>query len=255
MTQSFMKAAINDAVEDKQPEDEELKDSSSGSSDSDSDNEKTKKKDRKKVKGKKIKKEKQDKLGGLPRKCFKRLIKKELDKQCQQIFNSMMNCPDIGQAQESEQINSSPQTRHERVECDGCGQAPIIGVRYKCSVCKNFDYCSMCEERRGHEHAFLKIQNPGQAPKAIFTVVDETMPNVKPDIEQDIGENPTFFRNNMPPWMRGGRGCHRGGRWGGPHCQRGGNWGGRATRADGQEVPSDPQMDPNAFGQFISQAV
>lgn len=168
-------------------------------------------------------------LGGLPRKCFKRLIKKELDKQCHQIFNDLMNCQEIGQSQEPGQINSSSPVVHQNVECDGCGKAPITGVRYKCSVCKNFDFCSTCEERKGHEHAFLKIQNPSQAPTVIFTVIDEKMQNAKADIEQDMTENPTFFRN-MPPWMRGGmrggRGCHGGrggrhhGRWNGPYgCQ------------------------------------
>lgn len=171
-----------------------------------------------KVKGKHIKKNEKH-LGGLPRKCFKRLIKKELDKQCHQIFNDLMNCKEIGQNQEADQINSSAPVLHQNVECDGCGQAPISGVRYKCSICKDFDFCATCEERKGHEHAFLKIQNPGQAPTAIFTVIDERMPNARADIEQDVGENPTFFRN-MPPWMRGGHrgrgGCHggRGGRHG-----------------------------------------
>jgi hypothetical protein len=37
-------------------------------------------------------------LGGLPRKCFKRLIKKELDKQCTDIFNNLMNCRELGQS-------------------------------------------------------------------------------------------------------------------------------------------------------------
>lgn len=46
---------------------------------------------------------------------------------------------------------------HENVSCDGCGDNPIRGLRYKCSVCKDFDYCAKCEERLQHEHAFLKI--------------------------------------------------------------------------------------------------
>ena len=82
--------------------------------------------------------------------------------------------------------------------CDGCGQGPIQGVRYKCSICKNFDFCPTCEEKKGHEHCFLKIQNPGQVPTAIFTVIDEKMENAKADIEQDVDENPTFFGNMLP---------------------------------------------------------
>lgn len=34
---------------------------------------------------------------------------------------------------------------HYGVECDGCGMAPIVGTRYKCSVRDNFDLCSSCE--------------------------------------------------------------------------------------------------------------
>lgn len=99
----------------------------------------------------------------------------------------------------------------------------------------------MCEERRGHEHAFLKIYKQEQVPKAMFTVVDEKMPNCKPDIEQNVNNEqqqfPTFFRNMMGQWMEGmkGFGHHarggfgpnngggRGGRWGGGggHC---GQW-------------------------------
>lgn len=35
---------------------------------------------------------------------------------------------------------------HEHVECDGCGVYPIEGIRYKCSVMPNFDFCASCEE-------------------------------------------------------------------------------------------------------------
>lgn len=153
---------------------------------------------------------KQKDMGGLPRKCFKKLIKKELDKQCQQIFNGMMNCRELGENQPNEDLN----VIHRNISCDGCGMNPIEGVRYKCSVCKNLDYCSMCEERKNHEHAFLKIYKPHQCPKAMFTVIDENMPNAKADIEVNNDENP-FYRNHRGGRCGGGRGGWRG---------RGGNW-------------------------------
>jgi hypothetical protein len=141
---------------------------------------------------------KADKNGGLPRKAFKRLIKKELDKQCHQIFESLYNCKEIGQNQTESESSQIPKdgepVQHPRVECDGCGQAPIVGPRYKCSVCKDFDFCSTCEERRNHPHPFLKLNRPGQAPKAMFAVIDENMSG-KADIEAGVGQNPTFFRN------------------------------------------------------------
>lgn len=146
---------------------------------------------------KKDKKDKKDKNpDGLPKKAFKKLIKKELDKQCHQIFENLFN----GQGgemtqQEPDQINSMSDTAstinpqsivHPNVECDGCGMCPIVGPRFKCTVTKDFDYCSKCEESKNHPHAMLKLNKPGQAPTAIFTTIDENTPG-KADIERDVG--------------------------------------------------------------------
>ncbi len=39
----------------------------------------------------------------------------------------------------------------EDVSCNGCGMTPIIGQRYSCSTCDNYDVCSACEKKE-HEH-------------------------------------------------------------------------------------------------------
>lgn len=55
---------------------------------------------------------------------------------------------------------------HHGVHCDGCSEAPIRGHRYKCTVCKDYDLCSTCEDagvtNNGHtcRHAMLKIKIP-----------------------------------------------------------------------------------------------
>jgi len=64
-------------------------------------------------------------------------------------------------------------SEHKEVACDGCGATPIIGVRYKCSVCDDFDYCEECEHNIEHPHPFLKIKHQSQVPKAILTVLEE----------------------------------------------------------------------------------
>jgi len=89
---------------------------------------------------------------------------------------------------------------HTGVVCDGCEVAPITGNRYKCSVCKDFDYCSNCEENKDHPHPFLKIRNPSENPVVMMTILNEEKEEQKP---------------------RGGH-CGRGR---GGHCGRGGRGG------------------------------
>ena len=77
-------------------EDDSMSDGSGSSSDDDTAFGKGKKKHRKHGHGhwkrdKKEKNDKKDKPEGLPRKAFKKLIKKELDKQCNQIFENLFN--------------------------------------------------------------------------------------------------------------------------------------------------------------------
>ena len=48
------------------------------------------------------------------------------------------------------------------MRCDGCNAFPLVGIRYKCSVCHDFDFCETCEEKIPHPHSFLKIKAPEQ---------------------------------------------------------------------------------------------
>ena len=63
---------------------------------------------------------------------------------------------------------------HPHISCNRCGTFPIMGARFKCSVCADFDFCQSCEKSADHEHPFIKICNPEQAPKIIFCAVDES---------------------------------------------------------------------------------
>jgi len=49
---------------------------------------------------------------------------------------------------------------HRCVKCDGCGVFPIVGIRYKCYVCPNFDFCEKCEVNKEHDHPFIKFKQP-----------------------------------------------------------------------------------------------
>lgn len=52
---------------------------------------------------------------------------------------------------------------------------PLIGIRYKCAICENFDLCEKCESKGDHPHPLLKIRVPNQAPKAIFAAIDDDL--------------------------------------------------------------------------------
>lgn len=90
---------------------------------------------------------------------------------------------------------------HENVECDGCGVAPIVGPRFKCSVRKDFDYCANCEATKEHEYAMLKINKPEQCPKAIFTVIGEDVP-ANADAEAQINEEIAKQYEDKKAWGR-----------------------------------------------------
>jgi len=51
---------------------------------------------------------------------------------------------------------------HVGVTCDGCSVSPIVGDRFKCIACNDYDLCSACELSNIHDvsHPLLKIKTP-----------------------------------------------------------------------------------------------
>lgn len=107
-----------------------------------------------------------------------------------------MNLEKDEQSSIIDQISSKANYVHQ-VHCDCCGER-IEGVRYKCTVSKNLDFCPSCEEKVDHPYAFLKIYKQEQVPSAMFTVIDESMPDAHADIEQDVGDGPVPQLFGMP---------------------------------------------------------
>lgn len=64
---------------------------------------------------------------------------------------------------------------HKAVCCDGCGMHPIVGVRYKCMNCPDYDLCESCEAQGVHDHhVFLKLKQPLKVVhKATWTTEDD----------------------------------------------------------------------------------
>ena len=53
-------------------------------------------------------------------------------------------------------------TIHNNVKCETCSMNPIIGYRYKCTLCNNYNLCEECEEKneisQNHPHDFIQIK-------------------------------------------------------------------------------------------------
>lgn len=57
---------------------------------------------------------------------------------------------------------------HVNITCDGCGQGPIVGQRFKCSLCDDYDLCARCHDQcRSSVHpqhdAWLSMQTKTRA--------------------------------------------------------------------------------------------
>lgn len=95
---------------------------------------------------------------------------------------------------------------HLGIKCKKCFEEPIIGYRYKCCKCKNYNLCQKCEEKNEiseeHPHYFIKIRNEckegdeiTQNPSSIMlsdtniNVINKNIINGKGIIKSEIDEN------------------------------------------------------------------
>lgn len=122
----------------------------------------------------------------LYKKSLKRLEKLESEKKKKEL-------EELVKEKEKISNNCNELTEHKYVTCDGCSK-PVFGIRYKCAVCHNFDYCENCEENfsKAHEHAFLKIRQPENAPKKLMCIVPENYKSFNPSFHQN---GPTLIEN------------------------------------------------------------
>ena len=48
-------------------------------------------------------------------------------------------------------------TIHNGISCNYCKKCPIVGYRYKCMECPEYNLCQICEKVVEHEHNFIKF--------------------------------------------------------------------------------------------------
>lgn len=102
---------------------------------------------------------------------FYRKVSLELPKRESVILkkNTMQGFPDMRKPMRIPKppnvyFNVYPECKHPDIQCDFCKSMIHNGVRYKCLLCKDFDFCQDCESIFSFSHfqgshAFAKIKN------------------------------------------------------------------------------------------------
>ena len=105
-----------------------------------------------------------NKINDILNKNFEQL-KEELINVSKIKFNEIIMESTIKREDNEEEEDDNIQTpcsveKHKGITCSGCGECPIVGIRYKCVFCQHFDYCEKCEEEKGsvHPHPLYKLR-------------------------------------------------------------------------------------------------
>jgi hypothetical protein len=113
-------------------------------------------KDEKKKYNEELEKQKNDfnKTKNEYEKNLKEKYEKEFEKKKEELEKKINN---------NNEINKSIcQTIHHGIQCQMCHKIPIVGFRYKCSQCSEYNLCQECEEKNSikdeHPHDFIKIR-------------------------------------------------------------------------------------------------
>ena len=80
------------------------------------------------------------------------------EKKRNEIINSNLLKSNINNISNISRI-SQCKTVHKNVQCNECKMFPIIGYRYKCLECPNYNLCDNCEKIVNHEHNFIRYVN------------------------------------------------------------------------------------------------
>jgi len=82
------------------------------------------------------------------------------------------------------------QATHTNIMCDGCNMNPILGDRYWCLGCADFDFCSNCERTIAHDptHVFAKIKVPDEKVKQTVAGLLKRAGHLKPPPDPEWAE-------------------------------------------------------------------
>ena len=77
------------------------------------------------------------------------------------LFSCQVARLDYAIQTEDAQMEPGVGSAHPGITCDGCDEVPIIGFRYKCVVCIDYDLCGSCDKAGKHPgHNMVRISSP-----------------------------------------------------------------------------------------------
>ena len=115
-----------------------------------------------------IKNSYENKLNNIREECsqeVKQKLSKKYIEKLQPVQESKIN---IQKTNDNYELNTSRSimsrisqcsTIHTDIKCNNCGACPIVGYRYKCLECPNYNLCNECEKIVSHEHNFIRYVN------------------------------------------------------------------------------------------------
>ena len=91
----------------------------------------------------------------------------------------------------SKQVDLNIPIVHKGIKCSNCGMKNIVGIRYKCTTCPNYNLCEVCEEIIEHDedHVLLKIKEPIQSEQ----ILEQKINNSIVILEKDFKAEPEVF--------------------------------------------------------------
>ena len=121
-------------------------------------------------------------------------LKKEKEKKIKKIEEKNMKNSNLKK-------NPDKKIVHNGVACDGCNKFLIIGDRYKCTICNDFDFCEICEEKFSdeHLHPFLKIkrnQHNQYLVKCVLNSENKKSENLQKSEKLQKSENDIVIEDN-----------------------------------------------------------
>ena len=126
---------------------------------------------------------------------------KKKEKEKENIVSQMSNIIQK-KSEDNSKINKSfCNTTHLGIKCERCFKEPIVGYRYKCSQCNNYNLCQECEEFNSqtgqHPHDFIKIRKEEEKNNNYIINNNQIINNLNNDNSNDKNEDNKIKFSNI----------------------------------------------------------